>query len=343
MVKRRVLITLLTAALCAALLPALASQAGAESGAYTPQNVTAELLEVTPERPGGSARITFTVADLPRSTDTERWQIVVDRKVGDGGWAEVLRMDTAVCLDRHAAGGDAYMLEQVWSESADWDGKSPLSYRVYVILYDAAGKIVAQSAYSRVVTVGLVTSPWAKYEVLQAIDDGLVPESLRAKDLTAPVTREEFCELAVLLYEKMSGAEAAPALPNPFGDTANPEILKAYALGITRGISTSAFAPDALVTREQCATFLFRVVRLILPEDANYDVSGIPDFPDQKDISDWALQAAKYMYGIGVIAGDGNGNFMPRATANAAQAAGYGQATREQAIVMSGRTYRKFG
>ncbi len=169
MVKPRFLAALLPAALCAALVPARAAPAAAESDAYTPQNVAAELMEVTAEHPKGSARITFTVADLPRSTDTERWQIVVDRKIGGGGWAEVLRMDTSVCMDRHSAGGDAYMLEQVWSESADWDGKSSLSYRVYVILYDAAGNIVAQSAYSRVATVGLVTSPWAEQEVLRAL------------------------------------------------------------------------------------------------------------------------------------------------------------------------------
>jgi hypothetical protein len=114
-------------------------------------------------------------------------------------------------------------------------------------------------------------------------------------------------------------------------------------LGIAKGISAAAFAPDALVTREQCAAFLFRTVRLLLPEDTDYDVSGIPDFPDQKDISDWASVAAKYMFGLGVIAGDENGNFMPRAATSAALAAGYGQATREQAIVMSGRTYRKLG
>lgn len=338
--KRRFLGALLAAALCAGLLPTLAAPAAAESGAYTPQNVTAELMEVTPEHPKGSALITFTVADLPRSTETERWQVVVDKKVG-GGWAEAFRVDTSVCLDRHAAGGGKYMLEQIWSEEAAWDGTSPISYRVYIVLYDAGGNVVAQSAYSRVATAGIATSPWAEQEVLQAIDDGLVPDSLRGKDLTEPVTREEFCELAVLLYEKTSGAGAEPATPNPFDDTENPEILKAYALGITKGISPVAFAPDDLVTREQCATFLFRTVRLLLPEDTDYDVSGIPDFPDQKDISDWASDAAKYMFSLGVITGDENGNFMPRATTSAAQAAGYGQATREQAIVMSGRTYRK--
>ena len=44
---------------------------------------------------------------------------------------------------------------------------------------------------------------------------------------------------------------------------------------------------------------------------------------------------------IGIINGDANGNFMPKATTSAEEAAGYGMATREQAIAMSLRTYDK--
>ncbi len=44
---------------------------------------------------------------------------------------------------------------------------------------------------------------------------------------------------------------------------------------------------------------------------------------------------------IGVIAGDAQGNFMPKATTPAQEAAGYGMATREQAIALSVRTHDK--
>jgi hypothetical protein len=45
--------------------------------------------------------------------------------------------------------------------------------------------------------------------------------------MTKPITREEFCELAVLLYETMTGTTASPMSPNPFTDTTNSQILKA--------------------------------------------------------------------------------------------------------------------
>ncbi len=42
---------------------------------------------------------------------------------------------------------------------------------------------------------------------------------------------------------------------------------------------------------------------------------------------------------LGIIKGDASGNFMPKAMTNAQQAAGYGLATREAAILMSVGTY----
>jgi hypothetical protein len=67
-----------------------------------------------------------------------------------------------------------------------------------------------------------------------------------------------------------------------------------------------------------------------------YSIGG---FPDQKHIASWAVEATKYMSKLGIIKGDSQGNFMPKATTTAQQAAGYGTATREAAILMSVRTY----
>ena len=153
-----------------------------------------------------------------------------------------------------------------------------------------------------------------------------------------PITREEFCELAVLLYEKVTDTAASPAPSNPFTDTTNSQILKAYALGITTGTSTTTFSPKTLINREQCAAMLFRAIKAIAPA-ADYSVAGIKDFPDQKDISSWAVDATKYMSKLGIIKGDASGNFMPKATTTAQTAAGYGMATREAAILMTVRTY----
>ena len=183
-------------------------------------------------------------------------------------------------------------------------------------------------------------SPWAEPELKKAEEAGLIPGILTGADLTRPITREEFCELSVLLYEKTTGKNAHAVTSNPFTDTNNPQILKAYQLGITSGTSATTFSPKTLINREQCAAMLFRAIKAIAPA-ADYSVAGIKDFPDQKDISSWATDATKYMSKMGIIAGDAQGNFMPKATTSAQEATGYGMATREQAIALTVRTYEK--
>ena len=86
---------------------------------------------------------------------------------------------------------------------------------------------------------------------------------------------------------------------------------------------------------------LFRAMKAIKP-GGDYSVMGVKNFPDQKYISNYAVDATKYMFKIGVITGDAKGNFMPKATTTAQEATGYGMATREQAIALAIRTHEKF-
>jgi len=212
-------------------------------------------------------------------------------------------------------------------------------------VHDGSDSVGAMtSEWSNVVSLNTPSwskaSTWATTELQNAFDLGLVPDILKGADMTKPVTREEFCELAVLLYEKTKGETAEAKSPNPFTDTKNVQILKAAELGITTGTSTTTFSPKVLITREQCAAMLFRAIKAIAP-DADYSIAGIKDFPDQKYISSWAVEATKYMSKLGIIKGDASGNFMPKATTTAQTAAGYGMATREAAIAMTVRTYEK--
>jgi len=199
------------------------------------------------------------------------------------------------------------------------------------------------SNYSNTVTVGNPefyedASNWAKPELQKAADAGLIPDILKGADMTKPITREEFAELSVLLFEKTTNKTVDPVSINPFTDTINPEILKAFAIGLTQGTSSTTFSPNVLINREQCATMLFRAIKAIAPE-GNYSIDGVKDFPDQKYISSWAVEGTKYMSKLGIIKGDSNGNFMPKATTTAEEASSYGMATREAAVIMTVRTY----
>lgn len=183
-------------------------------------------------------------------------------------------------------------------------------------------------------------SQWAAGELEKADQYGLIPDSLKGADMTKPITREEFAELAVKLYEKTTGIAATAASPNPFTDTTNPEILKAFKLGVTTGTSKTTFAPKDLTNREQVATMLSRAIR-VMARGGDFSTDGAPSFTDQKDISSWALDHVKFMSKNGIIKG-ADGKFMPKATTTAQTAAGYATTTREQAIAMSVRSYEQF-
>jgi hypothetical protein len=200
------------------------------------------------------------------------------------------------------------------------------------------------SPFSNTLSYGMpawsAASDWATPELQKADGMGLIPDSLKGADMKKNITREEFAEVALLMYQKATGIlDTQPVSPNPFTDTTNPQILKAFKLGIVKGVSTTEFLPDALINREQVAAILARTIRLIAP-DADYSIDGAPEFSDRKDISDWALNDCLYMAKIGIIKGT-DGRFMPRAITDAQKAVGYANTSREQALAMSVRAIEK--
>jgi hypothetical protein len=180
-------------------------------------------------------------------------------------------------------------------------------------------------------------SNWATAELQKASDMGLIPDILKGMDMTKNITREEFAGVALLMYQKASGiTDTTPAVPNPFTDLQNLQVLKAYKLGIVKGMSATTFEPKTLINREQVAAMLVRTIKLIAP-DADYSTTGAPTFTDQSDISGWALNDCLYIAKLGIIKGS-DGKFMPRAITQAQVAAGYANTSREQALAMSVRS-----
>jgi len=194
------------------------------------------------------------------------------------------------------------------------------------------------SDFSNILTMGKSGSPekladwskasvWASPTLKRAVDAGLLPGILKGADMTRPITREEFCELAVLLYEVVTAQPVEPVANNPFSDTQNQQVLKAYNLGITSGTSADTFAPGAFISREQMAGMLFRTVRSIAPA-SDYGLAGNKGFHDQKEISSWAAEGIGYLSAKGIFTGDSKGDFLPKS-----------MATREAAIAVVIRAY----
>jgi len=188
-------------------------------------------------------------------------------------------------------------------------------------------------------------STWAQNELAEANKLNLIPDSLKNGDLTKSITREEFAEVSVKAYEALTGNKSTPVANNPFSDTNNIEVLKAYNLGITTGTSATTFEPNALLNREQAATMLTRTYKKAtidgwtIADDSKFPLEYTKSntFADDKDISSWAKDSVYFMNANGIINGVGDNKFAPKNTTSAEEAVGYANATREQAIIIATR------
>ncbi|MCL2163943.1 MAG: S-layer homology domain-containing protein [Oscillospiraceae bacterium] len=194
-------------------------------------------------------------------------------------------------------------------------------------------------------------SEWAIPELQKAKEFGLIPESLNGSDFTQPITRAEFAAVSVKVYESLSGQTATPANQNPFTDTTDVEVLKAFNVGITAGTSATTFEPALLLNREQAATMLARVYKRTtfegwtLATDENFPLpyTRQAPFADDDLISDWARDSVYFMASKNIINGLGNNTFGPRNTTSEEEAMNYASATREQALLIATRMVENLG
>ena len=216
--------------------------------------------------------------------------------------------------------------------------------RLYNASYTVAGeKNLVMSVPFNI--TGATASEWAVTEIEKAEELGLIPEILDGADLTADITRAEFAAVAVKVYENLSGTAAIPAVINPFTDTNDVEILKAYNIGAVNGTSATTYSPNDLLNREQAAAMLTRVFKKVsipnwtLATDSQFALSFEKPalFADDADISDWAKDSVYFMAANGIINGVGNNKFAPKNITTEEQANGYANATREQALIIAVR------
>ena len=81
-----------------------------------------------------------------------------------------------------------------------------------------------------------------------------------------------------------------------------PAVCWAYEAGVTNGVSETAFAPDAPVTREQIAALLLRYVQMQGLDDGGRAELG--SYPDVRAVSDWALEPMQWARAAGIIKGN---------------------------------------
>jgi len=174
-------------------------------------------------------------------------------------------------------------------------------------------------------------SAWAAEIIQKAKLAGLTIDSLLT-DYNKPITRAEFSQLIVKLYETSTGKVAVVPSSNPFTDTTSTAVLKAYGLGFIQGVSSDKFAPNANITRQEISLILHRELKIVFP---NVDYKVRDDyktkFADQSKIATWSMESVRFMNQEGIIKGIGNSRIDPT-----------GFATREQAMTISYRDYEHF-
>ena len=208
--------------------------------------------------------------------------------------------------------------------------------------------------------VDFQASSWATTELEEAASMGLIPDCLQGKDLMENITRGEFAAVSVKLFEYLTSTTAAPAPDDTFTDTKDPEVLKAYNVGITNGVGgTTEFRPNSFISRQEAATMLTRVYKKVnlsgwtLETDSQYTEQfkalftqpGL--FSDDGEIDGWARDSVYFMAangiinGVGELSGIGENCFAPKLREVSGRQVG--NASREVALLISVRTAKNLG
>lgn len=184
------------------------------------------------------------------------------------------------------------------------------------------------------VATSVTYSDWAKQDIMDAVSYGYIDGTgsgnkpavtdLLGSDYTRAITRGQFAALAMRLYESrlaMDGIDGTiPVAPGDdvFADcSGNIDMAKAYNLGIMGGYNNADsrsgvyVGPDDLITREQAATMLARLMER-LDEDLDRSMldrmTGVT-LPFTDTIADWARSSVETVYEAGVMYGTSGTTF----------------------------------
>ncbi len=298
-----------------------------------PQNLKAELKYDDNKKPYFA--LNWTNPDsVSKINEAYPIRVKIDFKVGNGEWHSVIN-------GHDWWGGIPYTSREDFDpiEKDYVDGISIEENEYYLRIlyaYEPVESSRVVSPFSNIVKIGTPAyesaSPWAVGELDQAAELGFITDSIKGQ-MNAPITREEFAEVAVNFYEIVTGKKAEPHPTKTFKDTTNPEVLKAFNLGITAGAGDGTiFEPKGNLLRQQMAAMITRTLTAcfdtVTPDFIASDVKGVADFKDQSGFLAYGINPAKFMAKYNITVGDGKGNFGPNDTC-----------TREQAVMFLLRSY----
>lgn len=177
-------------------------------------------------------------------------------------------------------------------------------------------------------------SDWAEESFNNMSSYGILSADIVGKNMKENITREEFCSLLMNIYKCDKRIVLSEDDKTVFEDTDSEAVFEAYKVGIVSGKGNKTFEPESPITRQEMAVMLSRTLNLISFEYNKYE--GQVDkfnntFKDSSLSADWAVSDIAAICDYNIITGNDTGEVQPLKNAS-----------REQAICMLDRVYKKF-
>lgn len=165
-----------------------------------------------------------------------------------------------------------------------------------------------------------IAAHWAKATIermaAKQIADGMTETSFAPE---ATMTRAQFAALLARTLKLPPGAKELPFKDVPSDAWYREALAQALAAKLVSGVSDTAFAPEAPVTREQMALMLMNAYGYVRGAETQLPPNA-PAFTDRVAVSDWAKDSVERAAGLGLLEGNPDGSFEPQRQATRAQA-----------------------
>jgi hypothetical protein len=130
----------------------------------------------------------------------------------------------------------------------------------------------------------------------------------------------------VTVLSRMEGIDVSQYTGSDFSDVSTGQwysaaIQWAAKNNIVGGVGDGLFDPNGNVSREQMAAIMYRYANYKGMDSSGVDSSKYEAFIDKGSVSDWAVDAMKWMTGKGIINGMGDNTIAPQSSSTRAQVA----------------------
>ncbi len=186
-------------------------------------------------------------------------------------------------------------------------------------------------------------SSWAKSDVRAAQAASLAPDTFASLDARTPISRAEFCAVALRLYEAERQTKVPRTKKVYFKDCKDPDVNTAYEMKLISGRGQDIFAPKDSVSRQDLCVILDNIRTKCEVDKPKITVSS-KSFADSKELRSYAVSATEVMLSTGIMKGieATNSNDPEQSGQTVTLLQPQGTATREQSLIMANRFFDTF-